>query len=123
MQILSLLKSKLPCTVLIKLEELKPEDEQWTVKKFRKVLNRHIKSLEAGYLQMKLHHNREEHPQRYSNGGKSLPSDTNNNATERCCFRMSEPRTNSDENAFFAKANTGVMNARNTQIYNPDGNN
>ena len=54
MQVLSMMQSKLPLSVLMKLEEMKPEGEEWTVEKFRRLLKRHISAQEAGDLQAKL---------------------------------------------------------------------
>ena len=54
MQVLSMMQSKLPRSVLVKLEEMKPEGEEWTVEKFRRLLKRHISAQEAGDLQAKL---------------------------------------------------------------------
>ena len=58
--ILMMLKSKLPRSVLSKMEEMKPIDEEWTVKKFRKSLQRYITGQEACDLQMKLFHGHDE---------------------------------------------------------------
>ena len=38
----------------MKLEEMKPEGEEWTVKNFRRLLKKHIIAQEAGDLQTKL---------------------------------------------------------------------
>ena len=51
MQVLSMMQSKLPRSVLVKLEEMKPKGEEWTVEKFRRLLKRHINAQEAGDLQ------------------------------------------------------------------------
>ena len=53
MQVLSMMQSKLPRSVLMKLEEMKPEGEEWTVEKFRRLLKRHISAQDAGDLQAK----------------------------------------------------------------------
>ena len=42
---------KTPTGVLVDLEKMKPEHEEWTVKNFRKLLKRHIDALEAGDIQ------------------------------------------------------------------------
>ena len=54
MQILSMMQSKLPQSVLVKLKEMKPEGEEWTVENFRRLLKRHINAQEAADLQVKL---------------------------------------------------------------------
>ena len=54
MQVLSMMQSKLPRSVLVKLEEMKPGGEEWTVEKFRRLLKRHISAQEAGDLHAKL---------------------------------------------------------------------
>ena len=51
MQVLSVMQSKLPQNVLVKLEEMKPEGEEWTVENFQGLLKRHINAQEAGDLQ------------------------------------------------------------------------
>ena len=81
MQVLSLMKSKLPRSLIVKLEEQKPDDEEWTVKKFRKLLNKHINCQEAGDLQMKLHNTRDENAIRPQSGNRPSPGGTNNFST------------------------------------------
>ena len=56
MQILSMLKSKLPRSVLTELEKMKPIGEEWTVKKFRELLNQHITIHESCDIQTKIFH-------------------------------------------------------------------
>ena len=53
-QILTVLQSKLPCSVLLQLERIKERTNGWTVKKFREVLHHHISTLEACDLETKL---------------------------------------------------------------------
>ena len=54
MQVLSMMQSKLPRSLLAKPEEMKSEGEEWTVENFRRLLKRHINTQEAGVLQGKL---------------------------------------------------------------------
>ena len=58
-QILTVLQSKLPRSVLLQLERIKERTNEWTVKKFREVLHHHISTLEACDLQTKLFTNTE----------------------------------------------------------------
>ena len=51
MQVLSMMQSKLLQSVFVKLEEMKPEGEEWTVENFQGLLKRHINAQEAGDLQ------------------------------------------------------------------------
>jgi len=53
MQILAMLKPKLLNSILLDLEKMKSENEEWTVKNFRKLLQRHINAKEACDLQKK----------------------------------------------------------------------
>ena len=46
-QILTVLQSKHPCSVLLQLERIKERADEWTVTKFREVLHHHISTLEA----------------------------------------------------------------------------
>ena len=62
MQILSMLKSKLPSNALLELEKMKPENEEWTVKSFRKILKRHVEAQEDCNIQMKLFHKPDKSP-------------------------------------------------------------
>ena len=55
MQVLSMMQSELPQSVLMKLEEKKPEGEEWTVEKFKRLLKRQISAQEDGDLQAKLY--------------------------------------------------------------------
>ena len=54
MQVLLMLKSKLPRSVVVDLDKIKTENEEWTVKKFRKLLLRHINVQKGRNLQIKL---------------------------------------------------------------------
>ena len=58
-QILIVLQSKLPHSVLLQLQRIKERTDEWTVKKFREVLHHHISTLEACDLQTKLFTNTE----------------------------------------------------------------
>ena len=53
MQVLAMMQSKLR-NVLVKLEEMKLEGEEWTVENFRRLLKRHTNAQETGDLQTKL---------------------------------------------------------------------
>ena len=53
-QILTVLQSKLPRSVLLQLEKIKERADEWTVKKFREVLHHHISTLEGCDLQTRL---------------------------------------------------------------------
>ena len=55
MQILSMMKSKLPRSILEDTEQMKDDKEEWTVKIFRKRLNKKINALEAADLQISLY--------------------------------------------------------------------
>ena len=48
-----IIKCKFSRSVLVKLEEMKPEAEEWTVEIFRRLLKRHINDQKAGDLQTK----------------------------------------------------------------------
>ena len=80
-QVLSILRSKLPRSVLMKLEELKPVDESWTLKNFRKLLNEHISRLEACDLQMELYHKQDESSKYGTNRSSPNSFTANNNYT------------------------------------------
>ena len=58
-QILTVLQSKLPRSVLLQLERIKEKADEWTVKKFREVLHHHTSTLEACDLQARLFTNTE----------------------------------------------------------------
>ena len=70
-QILTMLTSKLPRSVLLELEKMKPEGEEWTVRNFRKLLHRHINSQEACDLKMKLFHRNDDSPRQQTNTNRS----------------------------------------------------
>ena len=53
-------KSKLSQSIISKLKEQKDENEGWTVKTFRKRLQRYITAQEAGDQQSRLQHSRNE---------------------------------------------------------------
>ena len=55
MQILSMMKPKLPRIILEDIEQMKDDEEEWTVKSFRKRLNKKINALEAANLQISLY--------------------------------------------------------------------
>ena len=52
LQVLSMMQLKFPRSLLLKLEEMKPEGEEWTVENVRRLLKRHINAEEAGDLQV-----------------------------------------------------------------------
>ena len=58
-QILTVLQSKLPRSVLLQLERIKERANEWTVKKFGEVLHHHTSTLEACNLQTRLFTNTE----------------------------------------------------------------
>ena len=58
-QILTVLQSKLPRSVLLQLERIKEKNNEWTVKKCREVLHHHVSTLEVCDLQAKLFTNTE----------------------------------------------------------------
>ena len=54
LQVLSMMQLKFPRSLLLKLEEMKPEGEERTVENVRMLLKRHINAQEAGDLQVML---------------------------------------------------------------------
>ena len=55
-------ESKVLRNVLLELEKIKPKNEEWTVKTFRKLLKKHIQTQEACDIEMKLFRKLDESP-------------------------------------------------------------
>ena len=97
MQILSMTKSKLPRSILEDIEQMKDEEEEWTVKSFRKRLNKKINALEAADLQISLYKKTDEstiltssyrlaEDSSHSTGEMLLSSELKKRREQRCIF-------------------------------------
>ena len=112
MQVLSMLKSKLPRSVLLDLERMKAEDEEWTVKNFRKLLQRHINAQEACDLQTKLFQKYDESPRNtYTHTNRSFQNNTSpRNFTGETLLSNENIKPRYHESVFSAVVIIGVTN-------------
>ena len=93
-----MMKSKLPRSILEDIEQMKDDEEEWTVKSFRKRLNKKINALEAADLQI------------------SLYKKTDESTILTSSYRLAEDSSHSPElsqnrDAYFVKEGIGVMSA------------
>ena len=93
-----MMKSKLPRSILEDIEQMKDDEEEWTVKSFRKRLNKKINALEAADLQI------------------SLYKKTDESTILTSSYRLAEDSSHSTElsqnrDAYFVKEGIGVMSA------------
>ena len=93
-----MMKSKLPRSILEDIEQMKDDEEEWTVKSFRKRLNKKINALEAADLQI------------------SLYKKTDESTILTSSYRLAENSSHSTElsqnrDAYFVKEGIGVMSA------------
>ena len=58
-QILAVLQSKLPRSVLLQLERIKERTDEWIVEKFGELLCHHISTLEARFANEVIHEHRD----------------------------------------------------------------
>ena len=124
MQVLSMMQSKIPPSVLVKLAEMKPEGEEWTEENFQRLLKRHINAQEAADLQTKLFQKPDE-SLRPPISNKLYPYDTKTkHSTSECLLSNEHQKPRLEETASYTMmSNIGVMNAIDTLTSNPAKNN
>ena len=115
MQVLSVMQSKLPRSVLVKLEEMKPEGEEWAVENFRRLLKRHINAQKAADLQAKLFQKPDD-SLRPPISNKLYPYNTNTkHSTEESKLSKETKNLDLEKSASFAM----MSNAVDTLTFNP----
>ena len=115
MQVLSMMQSKLPRSVLVKLEEMKPEGEEWAVENFRRLLKRHMNAQKAADLQAKLFQKPDD-SLRPPISNKLYPYNTNTkHSTEESKLSKETKNLDLEKSASFAM----MSNAVDTLTFNP----
>ena len=115
MQVLTMMQSKLPRSVLVTLAEMKPEGEEWTVENFQRLLKRHINAQEAGDLQKKLF----QKPNESSRSPIYIHTTNTKHSTGESLLTNTK-NVDLEEIASFAMMNNiEVINAVDTQTSNP----
>ena len=115
MQVLSMMQSKLPRSVLVKLEEMKPEGEEWAVENFRRLLKRDINAQKAADLQAKLFQKPDD-SLRPPISNKLYPYNTNTkHSTEESKLSKETKNLDLERSASFAM----MSNAVDTLTFNP----
>ena len=124
LQVLSMMQLKFPRSLLLKLEEMKPEGEERTVENVRMLLKRHINAQEAGDLQVMLFQKPDDSSRPPISNKLTHTIQTWSIPQEKAYYLTNTKNLDLEKIASFAMmSNIGVMNAVDTLTSNSAENN